>query len=171
MLAVEGFEPAAIAEILNVSSSEVVELIDTADKEISRQVKGAKVLVIEDEPITAMYLQDLVTDLGHKVAGIARTHREAIHLTEIERVDLILSDIELADGSSGITAVNEILNRVRVPVIFITGHPELLLTGEKPEPAFLISKPFVPRTVQAVLGQALLFDVHSNPSEVTAAYH
>jgi hypothetical protein len=42
-------------------------------------------------------------------------------------------------------------------VIFITAFPERLLTGERPEPTFLITKPFQPETVKAAIGQALFF--------------
>ena len=45
-----------------------------------------------------------------------------------------------------------------VPVVFITAYPERLLTGERPEPAFLITKPFQPETVKAVISQALFFE-------------
>ena len=71
---------------------------------------------------------------------------------------LVLADIQLADGSSGLDAVNEILTEIEVPVIFITAFPERLLTGEKPEPAFLITKPFRPEAVKAAISQALFFD-------------
>ena len=70
----------------------------------------------------------------------------------------MLADIQLADGSSGLDAVNEILTAVNVPVIFITAYPERLLTGDKPEPAFLITKPFQPDAVKAAISQALFFD-------------
>ena len=72
--------------------------------------------------------------------------------------DLILSDIQLADGSSGIDAVNEILARTALPVIFITAFPESLLTGERPEPAFLVTKPFNEDMVKALISQALFFN-------------
>ena len=74
---------------------------------------------------------------------------------------LILSDIQLADGSSGIDAVNELLQECDVPVIFITAFPERLLTGQRPEPAFLITKPFSPDMVKGVIAQALFFEVNS----------
>ena len=44
------------------------------------------------------------------------------------------------------------------PVIFIIAYPERFLTGERPEPAFLIAKPFQPATVSAVASQALFFE-------------
>ena len=46
-----------------------------------------------------------------------------------------------------------------MPVIFITAYPERLLTGAKPEPTFLIRKPYRPDEVKAVISQALFFDV------------
>ena len=75
----------------------------------------------------------------------------------MHRPGLILADIQLADGSSGLDAVNELLRTFEVPVIFITAYPERFLTGERPEPTYLITKPFLPETVQATIGQALFF--------------
>jgi CheY-like chemotaxis protein len=100
----------------------------------------------------------MVQELGHDVTGIARTHKEAIALVRMRRPGLVLADIQLADGSSGLEAVNEILTSIDVPVIFITAYPERLLTGNKPEPAFLITKPFQPDAVKAAISQALFFD-------------
>jgi CheY-like chemotaxis protein len=105
-----------------------------------------------------MDLEGLVESLGHRVLGVARTHTEAINLAKAKRPGLILADIQLADGSSGLDAVNELLRQFEVPVIFITAYPERFLTGQRPEPAFLIAKPFQPATVSAVLSQALFFE-------------
>ena len=58
--------------------------------------------------------------------------------------------------------MNDILERFAVPVIFITAFPERFLTGERPEPAFLITKPFRTETVKAVISQALFFDQKSH---------
>ena len=162
LLSVEGFAPAEIAQILGVDVGGVAGLIDQADREIAEQLAPAAILIIEDEPLTAANLQILVESLGHRVTGIARTHREALVLVGKEQPELILSDIQLDDGSSGVEAVNEILGSLDLPVIFITGHPELLLTGERPEPAFLIPKPFDPKTVKAIISQALFFDVKTH---------
>jgi len=96
-------------------------------------------------------------DLGHRVTMVATTRTEAVNAVRAHRPGLVLADIQLADGSSGIDAVNDILRGHDVPVIFITAFPERLLTGEKPEPAFLITKPFQPETVKAAIGQALFF--------------
>ena len=104
-----------------------------------------------------MELELLVQSLGHRVIGVARTHAEAIALTQRKEPGLILADIQLADGSSGLEAVNELLGTLEAPVIFITAYPERFLTGERPEPAFLIAKPFQPATVSAIASQALFF--------------
>ncbi len=163
LLSVESFEPDDIAAILETDVGEVATLIAAADHEIANQLDPAKILIIEDEPLTASHLEELVNSLGHKVIGVARTHAEAVQLAETDKPDLILSDIQLADGSSGVAAVNEIIGPLEVPVIFVTGHPEMLLTGTKPEPTFLIAKPFNSETIKAVIGQALFFEVRSRP--------
>ncbi|MBJ7535968.1 response regulator [Rhodomicrobium vannielii ATCC 17100] len=161
LLSVEGFDADAIAKILDIDTGEVAVLIAAADHEIASQLDPADILIIEDEPLTAAHLEEIVTGIGHNVTGTARTHAAALKLARETQPDLILSDIQLADGSSGVEAVNEILGSLELPVIFITGHPELLLTGAKPEPTFLIAKPFNAETVKAIIGQALFFQVRS----------
>ena len=126
-------------------------------REISKQV-ATDILIIEDEPLIAMDIEQLVESLGHKVVGIARTHKEAVTLYGKTNPKMILADIQLADGSSGIDAVNDILMTEALPVIFITAFPERLLTGERPEPTFLVTKPFNPDMVKALISQALFFD-------------
>ncbi len=157
LVAVEGFSHAQAAEILDVSQAEFSQLLDEASHEISRQV-ATEIMIIEDEPLIAMDIEQLVESLGHKVVSVARTHREAVSLFEQTRPRMILADIQLADGSSGVDAVNDILNTHAVPVIFITAFPERLLTGERPEPTFLVTKPFNPDMVKALISQALFFD-------------
>ena len=153
---VEEFSAADVASILEVSREEVEALIAAAGREIAAQV-ATSVLIIEDEPIIAMDIETLVKDLGHSVVGIARTHKEAVKLASEKRPGLVLADIQLADGSSGLDAVNEILISFNLPVIFITAYPERLLTGDRPEPAFLIAKPYQTDTVRAAISQALFF--------------
>jgi CheY-like chemotaxis protein len=157
LVAVEGFSNAQGAEILDVDLADFNALLNEASTEISRQV-ATEILIIEDEPLIAMDIEQLVESLGHKVTGIARTHREAVSMFSKTRPRMILADIQLADGSSGIDAVNDILNTQSIPVIFITAFPERLLTGERPEPTFLVTKPFNPDMVKALISQALFFD-------------
>lgn len=154
---VEGFSIDEVATIMDVSGSDAAALVQAAGQEIAEQV-ATDVLIIEDEPIIALDIETMVEELGHTVTGVARTHREAIALVAKKRPGLVLADIQLADGSSGLDAVNEILSSIDVPVIFITAYPERLLTGDRPEPAFLITKPFQPEAVKAAISQALFFD-------------
>ncbi len=157
LVAVEGFTDEEAAEILDVPQDEFSALLNDASAEISRQV-ATEVMIIEDEPLIAMDIEEMVESLGHRVVGTARTHKEATALFAATNPKLVLADIQLADGSSGIDAVNEILATTPVPVIFITAFPERLLTGERPEPAFLVTKPFNPDMVKALISQALFFD-------------
>jgi CheY-like chemotaxis protein len=155
--AVEGFSEQQIADALGCSVDDAKALIHRAGLEISRQI-ATDVLIIEDEPMIAMNIEALVEDLGHKVTEVARTHREAVAAVKRQKPGLILADVQLADDSSGISAVLEILGLLNVPIVFITAYPERFLTGEHPEPAFLISKPFRDDMVKAVISQALFFD-------------
>lgn len=154
---IEGFLLGQVAVIMALSQGEVHELLKIAQNEMERSVSG-KVLIIEDEPIIAADIEHLVSDLGHTVTGVARTHTEALELGKSETPDLILADIQLADNSSGIDAVHDLLAELgERPVIFITAFPERLLTGERPEPAFLISKPYRDDQVQSAVSQAMFF--------------
>ncbi|MCX5478357.1 response regulator [Kaistia geumhonensis] len=154
---VEGFSDADTAAVMDVPVSEVQPLIAKAMAEIDRQTR-TRVLIIEDEPMISMDLSGIVQELGHEVAAIARTRTEAVAAAGAEQPGLVLADIQLADGSSGIDAVKDILSGFSVPVIFITAFPQRLLTGERPEPTFLLTKPFDPRTVKAAISQALFFN-------------
>jgi CheY-like chemotaxis protein len=148
--------------------AETRKLADTAGREMAAEI-ATDVLIIEDETFIAMDLESLVKNLGHNVIGVARTHTDAVALAKNKKPGLILADIQLADGSSGLDAVNELLKVFEVPVVFITAYPERFLTGERPEPAFLISKPFQPAMVSAVASQALFFQRNSRNRATRAA--
>jgi CheY-like chemotaxis protein len=139
------------------SLEEAAFIVDESPEEVERAILDSKVLIIEDEPIIALDLENLVTELGHKVVAVAATKDDAVAKAKAERPGLVLADINLGEGGSGIDAVSEILSSFNIPVIFITAYPEKLLTGERPEPTYLIAKPFLPETVQATVGQALFF--------------
>lgn len=154
---IEGFTPQEVGQIMQRSLPEVENLVETALREMEESVLG-RILIIEDEEIIAMNLAAIVTDMGHSVAGTASTRAEAVALAAGQPPDLILADIRLADNSSGIDAVNDILTQFEdLPVIFITAFPEQLLTGLRPEPAFLITKPFSEEQVQSAISQAMFF--------------
>jgi DNA-directed RNA polymerase specialized sigma24 family protein len=165
---VEGFTDEQIADATELEAEDVAGLIDEAGREIAQQM-ATDVLIIEDEPFIAMDLESLVEGLGHRVIEVARTRSEAVEAVRNREPGLVLADIQLADGSSGVDAVNDILSSFEVPVIFITAYPERFLTGERPEPAFLITKPFRTETVKAVISQALFFDQRSHRKVKSAA--
>ena len=154
---VEGFSVAEVAQIMAVGEDDAQGYIETARAEMHGAIRG-KVMIIEDEALIAMDLESLVELMGHEVTGIARTRDEAVRLGREARPDLVLADIQLADNSSGIDAVNDLLAAMPdMPVIFITAFPERLLTGERPEPAFLIAKPYTPPQVVSAVSQAMFF--------------
>jgi DNA-directed RNA polymerase specialized sigma24 family protein len=153
----EGFSLDRIAEIIGIDEAEAGELVQIARQEMADAVSGS-VMIIEDEAIIAMDLENIISDMGHRVTGVARTRAEAVELGKADAPDLILADIQLADNSSGIDAVNDLLATLGDrPVIFITAFPERLLTGEKHEPAFLISKPYAEDQVISAVSQAMFF--------------
>src|SRR5262245_58931083 len=168
LVALEGLSEDDAAKVLDVDAPTLRELVEESGRELAAEI-ATDVLIIEDETFIALDLEGLVESLGHRVLGVARTHAEAVALAKAKRPGIILADIQLADGSSGLDAVNEMLRSFEVPVIFITAYPERFLTGERPEPAFLIAKPFQPSTVSAVLSQALFFERNARRRERRAS--
>jgi DNA-directed RNA polymerase specialized sigma24 family protein len=157
LVSVEGFSEEDAAAILNVDRQTLQDLVEECGRELAAQI-ATDILIIEDEVLIALDLENLVESLGHRSIGIARTRSEAVAMARKKRPGLILADIQLADGSSGLDAVNDMLNSFEVPVIFITAYPERFLSGERPEPAFLVSKPYQQSTVSALVSQALFFE-------------
>ncbi|MDO5758197.1 MAG: response regulator [Rhodobacterales bacterium] len=154
---IEEFTPREIGDIMDVSEADAEDLIASARREIENSMAG-DVLIIEDEAIIAMDLHSIVTSIGHNVTGVGRTRDAAIKLGVEKIPDLILADIQLADNSSGIDAVKALLDQIgEIPVIFITAFPERLLTGDKPEPAFVIAKPYNEDQVRSAVSQAMFF--------------
>ena len=160
----EDFGYGDIARIMRVSSDEAQELVEMGMTDLESEQRS-RVLIIEDEPLIAMDLSNIVEGLGHDVISIARTHSEAIAAVADLTPDLVLADVRLADGSSGIEAVDEILEAsgADMPVIFITAYPQRLLTGERREPAFVITKPFEERKLRVLIDQALFFKMLPEP--------
>jgi CheY-like chemotaxis protein len=148
-------QPLAAAATACRLEIEVAERELRAAREGVRANAAARVLIIEDEPIIALDIQDLVERCGHSVVGIASTESEAVQIARAERPNLVLADINLGAGGDGVAAVSRILRDVTAPVIFVTAFPERLLTGEAVEPAFVITKPFDPTTLAVATYQAV----------------
>ena len=162
LVSVEDFDRSEAAQILEVSTERIDQLLRQANSELGRQI-ATDVLIIEDEPLIAADLQRILEDLGHRIVAVARTQADAKAAAASHELGLVLADIELADGSSGLDAVNDILTGFTVPVVFVTAYPEKLMTGERPEPTFLIAKPFRDDGVKAIVSQVLFFDQRARP--------
>lgn len=162
---IEGFTIPATAEILEVDVAAVDKLLQRAHIEISRN-STTDILIIEDELLIAFEIDQIIKNLGHRTTSLVRSKRMALKEIKRRRPQLILSDINLADGSSGIDAVNEMLLEFQVPVIFVTAYPERLICGRRPEPAFVVTKPFLKDELEAVIGQAIFFDLKAKSVDV-----
>jgi len=152
----------ALEELPLSVAADILEIgLEVAEREIAqahaglRKVAQTSVLIIEDEPIIAMDIQDLVEQCGHHVAGVAHNEADAVALAEKHKPGLILADINLGHGEDGMHAVNRIMRTHKAPVIFVTAYPERLLTGATEEPPFVITKPFEPLTLAITTYQAV----------------
>lgn len=169
LVALEDFNDEQLTRILDIPSDKLQAVKEIARDAVAEQV-ATDVLIIEDEMFIADDLEAIANSLGHDVIAIERTRDGAVRAAEKKSPGLVLADIQLADGSSGIDAANEILTKFRVPVIFITAYPERLLTGLRPEPTFVLTKPFKSETVRAIISQALFFEMkaHSGTNDSAA---
>jgi len=154
LTALEGFPIDAAAGVMRIELDEATGLLQRAWAEVNQQL-ATTVLVIEDESVIAIDIAGIVRELGHTVIGIAGSEREAVEMARAKKPGLVLADINLGAGGSGIDAVGKILQSITVPVIFVTAFPERLLTGQRPEPTYLVTKPFEPDTLKATISQAL----------------
>src|SRR5262245_17413524 len=161
LVSVEGFTYGETAEVLDISERQVEVLLREAGAEIGRQI-ATDVLVIADGALIALHLRPVLDGRGHRVA-IARTHQDALNAANARRPGLVMADIRLADGSSGLDAVNDLLRSFIMPVVFVTAFPERLATGRGPEPTFLIRKPFREDALRAIVSQVLFFDQQVRP--------
>ena len=110
-----------------------------------RHVK--RVLIIEDEPLTAFDNEVMIKDAGYEVVATHDDFDEAIAAMEREKVDLVLSDVRLRGDKTGIEVAQEAINR-GIPVLFVTGHP--------PDNAHELAvgclvKPYTEKTLRAAL--------------------
>ena len=87
-------------------------------------VSEEKVLIIEDETITALELQNKLESWGYEVVGLAGSGEEAIKIANEKEIDLILADIVLRGDMDGIDAVERISQRFDVAVIYLTAHAD-----------------------------------------------
>ncbi|MDQ1080862.1 response regulator [Pseudoroseomonas cervicalis] len=154
LTALEELPVAEAAQVVGVPVDVAETELDAA-REALRSAAATDILVIEDEPIIAMDVRQLVEACGHRVVGVAASEAQAVRMAAEMKPRLILADVNLGAGGDGINAVNRIQREVEVPVIFVTAYPERLLTAEQVEPAFVISKPFEPLALAIATYQAV----------------
>jgi CheY-like chemotaxis protein/DNA-directed RNA polymerase specialized sigma24 family protein len=162
---VEEFTSEDVAWILDLDVPLVRALVAEAREELAR-TRVVRVMIIEDEPLIAMELDRIVRSLGHEVVAMASRESAALEQAERHQLGLILADVQLLDEDSGIVAAQRILERFDVPVVFVTGFPERLLTGGRLEPAFVVAKPFEEEALKVTLGQALA--AYADPTRARA---
>jgi CheY-like chemotaxis protein/DNA-directed RNA polymerase specialized sigma24 family protein len=150
----EGFSVPEAAAVMGLSLACAQALLGQAKEELRWQ-RPSRILIIEDEAVIALDVATTVRASGHTVIGIAATRDEAVAMAGSGAPELILADIQLADDSSGLEAARDILGGRYLPVIFITAYPERLLTCARPEPTFLLTKPFDAETLRVAIAQAL----------------
>lgn len=155
LIAVEDLPRNVVRQILNVSDPELEKLLVIAEAEFAAST-ATSLLIVEDEPLISAQLKRLAESLGHTVVGIATTADEAIAIGKAKSLDLILCDINLADGSQGTDAITAMDLNENVPVVFITAYPEKYLSTTNAGPSYLITKPFDAEYVKAVIGHALV---------------
>lgn len=89
-----------------------------------------KILLVEDDPISAALTRGLLTGLGYTEILIIGEGRRAIREADRYRPDLILMDIFLEDDIDGLEAARRICARRKVPIIFLTGHEDIDLVDQ-----------------------------------------
>jgi len=127
-----------------------------------------RILIVEDEVITALDIQRELVALGHEVVATADNTSDAIKAVETHRPDLVLMDIHLSGGSDGITAASAIRGEANVPVVFLTAHSDqaTLQRALAASPFGYILKPFQMREVEISIEMALY--KHAKETEMRA---
>lgn len=115
-----------------------------------------RVLIVEDDAIIAMHLALLVVELGHEVCATAVSAAGAIALATAHNPDVVLMDIRLAQGSSGIEAARELHAQQALRCIFLSGNlDEATRSAVLPyEPIDFVGKPVLPVVLQRALKKA-----------------
>jgi DNA-directed RNA polymerase specialized sigma24 family protein/CheY-like chemotaxis protein len=154
LIVVEEFTYEDTAYILGMTVDQVRRSVAKARSELLSRV-SVSVLIIEDEQIVASDIARIVEDMGHRVAGMAAHQAQSVSLAEELKPGLVLADIRLEDDGDGIAAAQRILEAYEVPIVFVTGYPERLLTGGGLEPAFVVAKPFDSEALKVTIAHAL----------------
>jgi diguanylate cyclase (GGDEF)-like protein len=129
-------------------------------------VREVKILVVEDEAITAMDIETELSGLGYRVCGIADDRASALSLFDNEKPELVLMDIRLARGDNGIAVAAEMVAKRDVAIIFLTAHSDAgtLSRALSVSPLAYIVKPFGARELRTTIEVAI--DKHRKDMEI-----
>ena len=115
-----------------------------------------RILVVEDEAVTALDLEDVLLSLGHQVVGTVDSAPAAVSAAARLRPDLVLMDIRLAGGTDGVDAAVTIRNRLGMPSIFLTAQTDFATRQRSlaARPLGWLDKPFETRNLRDLLERA-----------------
>jgi len=107
---------------------------------------SAKVLIIEDEPIVALSLREVLVSAGYDVVGIARSVADALRLAQSTLPEIMICDVQLAGRRDGVEGVVLLRDIHKIPVVFLTaqGDKEARARAAAVQPVAYLYKP-VPR--------------------------
>lgn len=118
------------------------------------RVTGLRILIVEDEAMVAMMIEDMLTDLGCTVVGVAASVAEALALADDEALELDGAVLDVNLGGEKVFPVATRLRSRGVPFVFSTGYGRAAITSEFARDPVL-AKPYGPATLQDGLAQAL----------------
>ena len=116
-----------------------------------------RILIVEDEAITALDLKSELISSGHEVIGVTSDGIEAVRAAAELKPDIVLMDIHLSGEIDGIAAASAIRGEANIPVIFLTAHVDdtILERAMKASPFGYIPKPFQMPAIEAAIKVAL----------------
>ena len=115
----------------------------------SKMKRKIKILIAEDEAISALSMQRALTRSGYDVCEMVSTGEEAVERVKQEKPDLVIMDVILNGRVNGIEAAMEIRSRSDIPIVFITGYEEgkLIEQIKSITSSTYLIKPFTPKAL------------------------
>lgn len=125
---------------------------------------AARILVVEDEALNALYISSVLEVCGYDVIGVTATAAGALEAAADRPPDLVLMDITLRGEIDGIAAARSLQERLGVPILFVTAHADAptLERARATNPAGYLIKPFTARQLEIAVRDALLDGASSN---------
>ncbi len=120
-------------------------------------MENTKVLIVEDDEVTAMNLKMSLEKQGYEIISIADTTIQARNKIKIYEPNIIIVDISLQDRQDGIKLAQYISEKHELPFIFLTSHSDndIIAEAKKTEPYGYIVKPFDPASLHTTIQMAL----------------